>query len=183
MVIAIQIRGSRTDSLEAGNSFAAGSTVKAGNSNRCLFDSSCRKPTHHTPGSIEHCLSLRGYSKPAGEGSSDSSFVEGNSALLMLASFCLQSEIGTCVSSKHCSLEARNRPYGIVFGRTRKDQKRSQLLLAGMRLVEACKRLPGPKLRHFDTVGICSRTFDSCDSHQLAQILDLLQFAAPFQSQ
>ena len=183
MAIAIQIRGSRTDSLEAGNSYATGSIARAGNSNRCLFDSSCRKPAHHIPGSIEHCLSLRGYSRPTGEDSSDSSFAEGNSVLLMLASFCLQSEIGTCVSSKHCSLEARNRPYGIVFGRTRMDQKRSQLLLAGMRLVKACMQLLGPKLRHFDTVGICSRIFDSCDNHQLAQILDLLQFAAPFQSQ
>lgn len=98
MATTIQIRDSRIDSREmaAGNNFVVDSTtaIRASNSNRSLFDSSCRRLENRTLGSIENyspkhgCSGLRSVTLGStslellSEDFFSSSFIMGNSALL-----------------------------------------------------------------------------------------------------
>ena len=184
MATTVQIRDSRIDSrvVAADNSFVVDSTttIRASNSNRCPFDSSCcRKLANRTPGSIENCSPKHGCSGlnsislgstgpyPLSEDSFDSSFTMGNSALLKLTYFYLESETNTCVGSKHCSLEASSHLSEIVpFAHIQEDQRRSHLLLlAGTGSIEVYMQLQGLMTKRFDMASTYSRISNSCDIH------------------
>lgn len=202
--IVIQIPDNRTDSLEAGSSLAVAAitAITAGaaeaaeattgvihNSNRwCHFDSSCRKPERHTPNSIECYSLLHGCSslmlglkpnpKPINKVDSYcNNFAGGSSTLLEPACFCSASETGTCVGSKHYSLEVDNLLSGaavfthiLSLGDLKRNLLLHLLLLADTGSTMACMQPQGLLIRHFDRANIYSAISNSYDNHQLVQI-------------